>query len=135
VRPKTSLEKTTAYGFDIKPYMNCHRRDHHDVVLDPYILGKTIIQSFLDIDDPSQWDTTGHVSTDGGCMFVLTDHRQTIYQSSEYYNWLAKYNLNYYNTYADFPIGNFIAGDKQRLTEFVKHPDFNRWDCVIELVD
>jgi hypothetical protein len=135
VRPKTSLQKTTAYGFDIKPYMNCHSRDHHDVVLDPYILGKTIIQSFLDIDDPSQWDTTGHVSTDGGCMFVLTDHRQKIYQSSEYVDWLAKYNLNYYNTYADFPIGDLIAGDKQRLTEFVKSPNFNHWNCAIELVD
>lgn len=133
VRPKAHLQSNTALGFDIKPYMSCHSRDHHDIILDPYILGKTLVQSFLDIDDPSQWDTTGHVSTDGGCMFVLSDHRQKIYQSAEYVAWLAKYNLNYYNTYADFPIGDFVAGDKQRLLEFVQSPGFNQWQCTIEL--
>lgn len=120
-------------GFDIFPYAFCHSRDHYDLILDPYILGKTLMQSFLDEDDPSDWDTAGHARTAGGCMFVLDDHRQLVYQSQDFVDWLAKSGLNYYNTRADFPLGNLVPGDRERLMEFNKDPLFRRWDCNISI--
>ena len=89
--------------------------EHADVILDTYILGKTLIESFLNQDNPVNWDTSGHVRTNGGCCFLMTDARNRIYKSQEFKNWLQEHNASMNNIYADFPLGNFAPGHKKKL--------------------
>jgi hypothetical protein len=109
-----------------------HSWQHHDVILDAYILGKTTICSFLDDDDPRDWDTTGHHITAGGFMILFDDHRQKIYQSPEFQAWLSKYQVTKQDIPGDFPLGNLDPAHRQRLQQFWPRMDPN-WRCDIEL--
>lgn len=110
-----------------------HSWQHHDVILDAYILGKTTICSFMDDDDPRDWDTTGHHITAGGCLIMLDDHRQRIYQSKEFHQWMSKYHVTHDDLHGDFPLGDLVPGDRERLREF--WPNFTRdWQCHVTLL-
>lgn len=112
----------TELGYDIKPFRDCHSFDHIDVIIDGYILGKTLIESYLCNDDPNAWDTSGNIRTNGGCIFLLSDYRAQLYHSQEFQNWLTEHNCDYQNTQADFPIGNFAKGHKSRAEQLLGLP-------------
>lgn len=111
-------------SYDIMPVKHCHSYEHSDLILDPHILGKTLIESFMCDDDPVNWDTNGHIRTNGGCCFILSDHRQQIYQSLEFAKWLEKHGTNPELVHADVALGNFAPGHKQRLLDFMHSPEF-----------
>lgn len=120
-------------SYDISPFRECHSYEQADLVLDSHILGKTLIESFMCNDNPKTWDTSGHVRTSGGCVFLLTDHRQQIYNSNEFAQWLADHQTNKESQFADLPLGNLIPGHRGRLNTLLTDTMFNSYKCEIGL--
>ena len=86
-----------------------HTKDHADVILGSQILGKTIIKSYIDGDDPNDWDTTGHYANFGAIKLQLgPTRRQDIYDSEDFHKWLGDHGLSYDTAWFDFPLGNVI---------------------------
>jgi hypothetical protein len=118
-------------GYDISHFNQYHSYDHADLILDAYILGKTLIESFRCHDDPIRWDTSGHVRTNGGSCILLGDGRQRIYNSTEFDNWLNDHGIQKHQTRADFPLGNFVSGHKTKL-ESLKN-DLFKYSCQVNI--
>jgi hypothetical protein len=110
-----ALNNGRELGYDIFPFRQYHSYEPADLILDGYILGKTLMESFACDDDPTSWDTAGHMRTNGGAIIQLTTTRQEIYNSSEFYNWLQRHGVEKYQKYADFPLGYFVAGHRSKL--------------------
>lgn len=92
-----------------------HSKQPADVILGSQILGKTLLRSYLDGDDPNDWDTSGH-HTNNGCIQILFDQtRQEIYNSQDFKLWLRSHGVDPELAFYDFPIGNVI--DKSVLLE------------------
>ena len=121
-------------SYDIAPFRGCHSYERADLVLDSHILGKTLIESFMCNDNPAHWDTSGHVRTSGGCVFLLTDHRQQIYNSNEFIEWLSSHQTSKQKQFADLPLGNLIAGHRDRLDTLLTDNMFNKYTCEIALL-
>lgn len=84
-----------------------HSREHCDVIFGSQILGKTILRSYMDGDDPNDWDTTGHYSNNGALQIVLGPTlRETIYKSTDFNQWLEKHGRTVETSWYDFPVGN-----------------------------
>lgn len=109
------LTFSTGLSYDIFPLRQYHSYEPADLILDGHILGKTLIESFRCQDDPNSWDTRGHMRTSGGAIMILENFRQEIYNSKDFSDWLDQHGTNKHRTYADFPLGNFVPGHKQKL--------------------
>lgn len=92
-------------------YQQYHSNLHYDIVLSSEILGKTLLQSYLDQDDPTDWDTSGHYASAGGLQITYMPTRQTIYQSSSFQQWLQQHQVDFDQLHYDFPIGNIQDRD------------------------
>jgi len=107
----------TPFNFDQLSYQENYRYFDYDqhplVLLDGSILGKTILQSFLDEDDPNCKDCTGRTLSHGGFIIDLNTSRKQIYESTEFLSW-AKKNMNYElkNMPLEFPIGYVVNPDQ-----------------------
>lgn len=121
-------------GYDIKPFRNHHTFEHCDVVIDWYILGKTLLESFVSNDDPSEWDTSGNIRTTGGCAFLLTDYRYQTYHSQDFQNWLTEHNCGYQNTHADFPLGNFLPNQKSKAESIYSSRQLSSISCNVSVI-
>ena len=77
------------------------------VLLDRSILGKCVLQSFIDDDNPTADDCTGRLGSHGGFVVELDSlySRKTVYQSDQFLQWISKYGLSAENLPYDFPIG------------------------------
>lgn len=106
----TATECNTPNWLDLTPYRDYHTDQPYDVILSSEVLGKTLLQSYIDGDDPTDWDTSGHHSSAGGLQICLTDVRQKLYQSQHFKNWLEKHNAD--KVWYDFPIGNIQNWEK-----------------------
>ena len=84
-----------------------HTAEHADIILGSQILGKTILRSYCDGDNPNDWDTSGHY-TNGGALQIQTGprFRNEIYTSENFKNWLAQWGLTPETAWFDYPIGN-----------------------------
>jgi hypothetical protein len=120
-------------SFDIRPFSSEHSFEPADLILDAHILGKTLIESYLCDDDPTEWDTSGHVRTSGGATALLTNTRQQVYQSFEFQQWIDRYQVNRFQLAADFPLGNFINGDLSRLATLSEDANFVNFSCEIDI--
>ena len=118
-------------SFDISPFRYCHSYAPADVILDEHILGKTLIESFMCDDNPGNWDTAGHVRTSGGATIMLTNHRQQIYNSPEFNQWLSNHRVDRLKVVADFSLGYFVPGDKDRLFKLSLDSEFENLLCEI----
>jgi hypothetical protein len=118
-------------GYDIAPFRQYHSYEPADLILDSYILGKTLLESFVCEDDPTSWDTQGHVRTNGGACLVLTGHREILYNSKEFAEWLESYGLIKHQTYADFPLGNFAPGHRSKM-DALKNQLF-KYSCRVHI--
>jgi hypothetical protein len=107
-------------GYDIFPFRCYHSYDQADLILDGYILGKTLLESFLCDDNPINWDTAGHMKTNGGAIITVDDVRQQIYNSLEFNNWLQKHNVEKHCRHADFPLGYFVSGHRSKFESLKK---------------
>ena len=105
----------TELGYDLFPFRQYHSFEPADLILDGYILGKTLLESFACEDVPSAWDTNGHFKTNGGATVVLDNSRSSIYQSPDYDAWLVKHGVDKHTKLADFPLGNFVSGHRTKL--------------------
>lgn len=109
------LYHATPYGTDswinLMEYSQYHSDQHHDIILSSEILGKTLLQSYLDQDDPTDWDTSGHYGSAGGLQITYLPTRQQIYQSSSFHKWLQQYDADPDDLKYDFPIGNIQDRD------------------------
>lgn len=105
-------------------FMNMEHRKYHtsthaDVILGSQILGKTILRSYCDSDNPNDWDTFGHYSNMGALQIQTgPEYRQGIYDSENFKNWLAKWGMTPETTWYDYPIGNIK--NKEILPEILK---------------
>jgi hypothetical protein len=79
------------------------------VVLDRSILGKCILQSFVENDDPSAADCTGRMGSHGGFTIVDNPRLQQIYQSPEFKDWANSFNLDINSLPYEFPIGYVVS--------------------------
>jgi len=86
-------------------YLEKKSQFEHLVLLDRSILGKCVLQSFVDDDDPTADDCTGRLGSHGGFVVELDDSRKTIYQSDQFQQWISKYGLVAADLPYDFPIG------------------------------
>lgn len=89
-------------------YRQYHTDNHADIIFGSQILGKTLLRSFLDGDDPVDWDTTGHYANNGTLQILPTNGREQIYNSKQFNQWLLQHNINRSNVFFDFPVGNII---------------------------
>ena len=104
-----------------------HSAEPATVILGSQILGKTLLRSYLDGDDPRDWDTSGHYCNNGALLIQPTDFRSKVYSSDDFYKWLAKYDLEPDQVTYDFPIGHAVdpaqlqaVYDKLNLSGHVK---------------
>jgi len=102
-------------GYDIFPFRQYHSFEPADLILDAYILGKTLLESFACHDDPTAWDTSGHIRTNGGAIVCMDRARHEIYESQDFHDWLASWNLISKQVLADFPLGMFRPGHRSRM--------------------
>lgn len=102
-----------------------HSADHYHVILTSEILGKSTLKSYIDGDNPLDWDTSGHSLSNGGINICLTDQRQRVYQSDDFQQWLDRNGATSEDMYYDFPIGNIInIDDAHDLNSRMQQEDF-----------
>jgi hypothetical protein len=97
-------------------YLEKKSQFEHLVLLDRSILGKCVLQSFVDDDDPTADDCTGRLGSHGGFVVEFDNSRKTVYQSDQFQQWISKYRLSAENLPYDFPIGYI------EKKSFVLHP-------------
>jgi hypothetical protein len=105
-------------------YQQYHSDQHYDIILGSEILGKTLLQSYLDQDDPRDWDTSGHYASAGGLQITYLPTRQTIYQSRSFQQWLQQHQVGPDQLRHDFPIGNIQdrdTGPFQQVLQKLQH--------------
>ena len=112
---KTDVKQNYEY------FNNIHYQ--HLVILDRSILGKCVLQSFSDDDDPGAADCTGRLGSHGGFSMDLYYRRQHIYQSSNFKDWVNTFNLDPASLPYEFPIGyvcesNFNINDYRSNLQF-----------------
>jgi len=88
------------------------------VRLDPSILGKAYLQSFLDNDDPTCVDCTGRVGSHGNFHIDFDNNLSDIYTSDDFKKWLSRYNI--INPPLEFPIGIVIKPHRWFLKSIIK---------------
>jgi len=92
--------------WQIEPeWRSYHTADHATVIFGPQILGKAILRSYLDGDNPNDWDTTGHYCNGGALLIQVSDFRNRIYTSEPFQNWLSKWGMTPEQAVYDFPVG------------------------------
>ena len=91
---------------------------HNLVLLDQSILGKCILQSFIDEDDPTQNDCSGRLGSFGGFFIDLNDNRPKIYKSKQFKDWIRSHNMEIENLPYEFPIG-YVKN--KRVRKFLKY--------------
>ncbi len=106
---------------DMSAYQQYHSADYYDVVLTSEILGKTLLQSYLDNDDPDHWDTSGHYVSAGGLQICLSGTRQKIYQSASFHRWITSYHVDPQQAVYDFPIGNISNKHSQEWNQVLDY--------------
>ncbi len=107
-------------SYDIFPLRQYHSYEPADLIIDGHILGKTLLESFTCLDNPTSWDTRGHMRTNGGAIMMLEPFRQEIYASQDFVDWLTQHGTDKNRSFADFPLGYFVSGHKQKLKQLIK---------------
>jgi hypothetical protein len=90
--------------WQIEPeWRSYHTAEHATVIFGPQILGKAVLRSYLDGDNPNDWDTTGHYCNGGALLIQVSDFRNRVYTSEPFQSWLQQHGVES-PTY-DFPVG------------------------------
>lgn len=100
---------------DLAPHRQYHSWEPADLILDQAVHGKTTMQSFIDNDDPKDWDTTGHHISWGGCKLVSAHYRQEIYQGDLFRQWMNRNDVTHQDLWGDYPLGNIVNRDQAQL--------------------
>lgn len=96
-------------NFDSIEYQNNYNflnlDNEHLVTLDASILGKSVLQSFMEHDDPTKKDCQGRHCSAGGFMIYSDNQLRKIYMSTQFRDWIKKYNLESSKIPYEFSIG------------------------------
>lgn len=98
------------------------------VVLDRSILGKCILQSFYDNDNPTARDCTGRTCSWGGFTIDLNNNRRKIYRSTQFRTWVDSFKLK--QIPYDFPIGYVTASTRPLPFLDRLHDQFDRFEFI-----
>lgn len=132
MRNKESYYKSYQFEKFEKEDFAYHTWEHYDVVFEEEILGKHILRSFLDNDNPRNIDTTGFNGW-FGCFRINCDRsKQEIYNSDDFNSWLESHNTNKSNIRADFPIGNIIT-TSHPMDEILSSIEKSYYECITTL--
>lgn len=107
----------------------------YDVIFNAEILGKTILCSFLDEDDPNYFDTCGHNGWWGSFLILANDARKNIYNSNDFNDWLASNGVSKETEHirGDYPIGKVIATSEVDIRKLDNVNNIS--NCSIEFHD
>jgi hypothetical protein len=66
---------------------------------------------------------------------LLGNSRQEIYNSDAFNNWLADYGIEKQQSMADFPLGNFVPGHKDKLVSLSRNQGNNlhNYSCRVDI--
>jgi hypothetical protein len=114
--PVIHVYSSTRIPTDTQPWLSFDHQDQqinytyfdYDlplVLLNKSILGKCVLQSFLEDDDLNAKDCTGRLGSFGGFFIDLNDNRKKIYQSKQFKNWIDKHQRDFTSLPLEFPIG------------------------------
>jgi hypothetical protein len=91
------------YNYD---FMN--HTEQNIVCLMDSILGKSVLTSFINDDNPSLPDCTGRFITQGEFIIYPNRSLHELYQSNQFKSWLDKYNMNIDETPLEVAIGHIV---------------------------
>lgn len=128
-----ALGRPVAGSADIYEYRQYHTFDHCDLILDQAVHGKTLMQSFIDNDDPNHWDTSGHHVTHGGAKLVINSNRSKIYQSPAFLEWANRNRLDTSKVFADYPLGQIRDRDQSVLDHLWYLAEHANMSATIEI--
>lgn len=130
LQPKIDKHGFGASMIDLAPHRQYHSWESADLILDQAVHGKTTMQSFIDNDDPKNWDTTGHHISWGGFKLVSTHYRQAIYQGDLFRQWMNSNDVTHQDLWGDYPLGNIANRDQAQLDRI-----FNRYSGPVISVE
>lgn len=85
-----------------------------DVVLFAEVQGKTILQAFLDEDDPNQEDISERTGTYGSFVIDLDGKRRELYNSRRFLEWLGEHSMHAKHCPLEYPIGKVVKSTIRR---------------------
>jgi len=88
------------------------------VTLNASILGKCMLQSYFDEDDPTARDARGREGSYGGYCIHLNRKREEIYQSENFRQWAARYGRTVASLPLEFQIGHVTNTSVKDLFKF-----------------
>lgn len=88
------------------------------VTLNASILGKCMLQSYFEEDDPTARDASGREGSYGGYCIHLSKKRQEIYQSAHFRQWAARYGRTVDSLPLEFQIGHVPDISMEDLFKF-----------------
>ena len=91
--------------------------NYPNVVLSEEIQGKSYLRAFIDNDDPTKLDITGRYGSYGGFFINVHSHREEIYKSQRFNDWLTGYGLKKENLLLEHPLGQ-VVDSSLPLTDF-----------------
>lgn len=80
----------------------------HLVCLSDTILGKSVLKSYKDYDNPSLSDCTGRKMTDGSFLIYPNRCLHDLYESDGFTSWLDKHNMDINETPLELAIGHVV---------------------------
>jgi hypothetical protein len=88
------------------------------VTLNASILGKSMLQSYFDQDDPTAQDAGGREGSYGGYCIHLSRRREEIYRSAHFGQWAARYGRTVDSLPLEFQIGHVVGTSIEDLYKF-----------------
>jgi len=91
------------------------------VTLNASILGKCMLQSYFEEDDPTAEDARGREGSYGGYCIHLNRRREEIYRSEHFRQWAASYGRTVDSLPLEFQIGHVVGTSIEDLFKFDPH--------------
>lgn len=91
------------------------------VLLDQSILGKSVLHSFYDEDNPNEFDCTGRLGSNGGISIDIDYTRKRLYSSRKFQSWCKSYKRLPHDLPLEFPLGIVLNPPSDIKELFLSH--------------
>jgi hypothetical protein len=112
INPRSNFDYTSKGWFLVEnildEFQKSYINDYPNVIMTEEIQGKSYLRAFIDNDDPTKLDVSGRYGSYGGFFIDTNNDRKTIYESQEFKNWLAQYDLKKEDLPLEWPLGQVI---------------------------
>lgn len=75
------------------------------------ILGKDYLTAYFEYDDPTKWDITNAMVTDGSMQLDYNDTYKRVHSSEGFQSWASHYGVNEPRIYSNYQIGKITNKD------------------------